>query len=204
MMKRLLRVLLLFALVFPEAALADPGNPRNLLVTVLQTADVNEVRALLSLQVNAANTGAERLPVTVYSGRRYPDKNSSRQLQVLEGRTAFIHVGYAEPEVQLLWIEADGDHPLPNIGLASRERINGFTVTAELAGERVILEVQHYDESSQAIQELATTVSGRIGQWLDLGGSLVLEEIPAGVQTYSVSNGRNGQMRVLVKVELAE
>jgi len=195
MIKRLPNVLLLFALVFTEVAMPVDGKPRNLLVTVLQTADVNEVRALLA---------PGRLPATIYRNRRYPDKNSSRQLQVIEGRTAFIHIGQSEPEVRLLWIEADADYSLPNTGLTSRERVSGFTVSAELAGERVTLQVQHYDETSQLIQELATTVSGRVGQWLDLGGSLVIEDNPADMKTYSVSNDTSGRMRVLVKVELAE
>jgi hypothetical protein len=198
-MKQLLCVLLLFTLAFPGTVLAGAGTPHNLLVTVLQTADMDAVRALLS-----PGTGTDRLPATVYGNRRFPGNDSTRQLRVLEGHTAFIHVGHTEPEVRLLWVEADADYPLPNIDFLNRERASGLSISAELAGDRITLQVQYFDQASPATQNLATRVSGRIGQWLDLGGSLVPEEVPAGVTTYSIANDHHGRMRILVKVELAE
>ena len=193
---------LLTVLFTPAAADAVGGKPRNLLVTLLQTSDVNEVRALLPMKQDAARTGTDRLPATVYSSRPYPDKDNSLQVRMLEGSTAFIQIGVTQPEVHLLWVEADSANPLPNIGFSSRQHTSGFAVTADLNDDRVTLKVQHFHGSSQARhQGLATTLTGSIDEWFDLGGSLLADESPAGVTTHAVSNDTRGRMRVLVKVE---
>jgi hypothetical protein len=71
-----------------------------------------------------------------------------------------------------------------------RDVHSGFYVTPRLSGDRVTLEIsptqQHVDPAHHdtvATQSITTTVSGRLGEWIQLGGA---------------STGRDGQSTGLV------
>ena len=72
-----------------------------------------------------------------------------QQLTLLEGSRGFISTGRAD---------------------ALRERASGFDVVPRLAGDTVTLDILQQRESGDQFQRLSTTVAGRLGEWLEVGG----------------------------------
>ena len=72
-----------------------------------------------------------------------------QQLTLLEGGRGFVSTGRAD---------------------ALRERASGFEVVPRLSGDRVTLDIAQQRESGDQFQRLATTASGRLGEWIELGG----------------------------------
>lgn len=111
------------------------------------------------------------------STQRSGAMRSSQSVQVIEGGQAAIQVGrsLALPMRQLVHTSA---------GVAVQQSViyrdigQGFYAVPRLAGDRVTLEISpqfdtpgHSGYGSVNTQRLVTTVSGRLGEWIELGGS---------------------------------
>jgi type II secretory pathway component GspD/PulD (secretin) len=80
-----------------------------------------------------------------------------QRVQVLEGGRAFISAGRSAPIYD---------------GAVLRETSSGFEAIARLAGDGVLVEIAQRRDTLARQQALSTTVSGRLGQWLDVGGAV--------------------------------
>src|SRR6476646_1258060 len=80
-----------------------------------------------------------------------------QRLQVLEGGRALISTGRSAPIYD---------------GAGFRETASGFEAIARLAGDGVLVEIAQRRDTPARQQAMSTTVSGRLGQWLDIGGAL--------------------------------
>jgi len=80
-----------------------------------------------------------------------------QRVQVLEGGRAFISTGRSAPIY-----DAAGFH----------ETSSGFEAVPRLAGDGVLVEIAQRRDTPARQQALSTTVSGRLGQWLDIGGAV--------------------------------
>jgi type II secretory pathway component GspD/PulD (secretin) len=74
-----------------------------------------------------------------------------QRVQVLEGGRAFIFTGQSTP---------------------SRETATGFEVIPRLAGDAVLVEIAQRRETLAQQQALSTTVSGRLGEWFEVGAAV--------------------------------
>jgi hypothetical protein len=84
-----------------------------------------------------------------------------QRLQCLEGRPAFIRVGRAEPVAQTgAYVEAD-------IGFWVVPRLAGASVSLDLATSRDAFEAS----GAVAVRRTSGSVSGRLGEWIPVGGS---------------------------------
>jgi hypothetical protein len=181
--------------------------PRLLLITVVQTADVVEARELIARDARK-KAGAHRSTRIGHTSR--PDENgASLQVRVLEGRKAFIRLGTTVPGVQLLWVNVKHGQAIPTVGPVMRESGSGFYVQARVTGRKVTLQLYRYADNLSLTQttgrireEIGTTVSGNLGQWLDLGGSLELEVASSSAPGYALQRSYEDKTRVLVRVEL--
>ena len=81
----------------------------------------------------------------------------TQRVQVLEGGRAFIYTGQSTPIFD---------------GSVTRETASGFEAVPRLAGGGVLVEIAQRRDTSGQQQALATTVSGRLGEWLDVGGAM--------------------------------
>lgn len=106
---------------------------------------------------------------------------SSRQVdqmvQVVEGGQAFIQVGYSLP-VPLYQVRWGPHGPVRDTTVVYRDIGQGFYAQPRVAGNRVSLDISTHNDApgrwgpgSAEVQELSTTVSGRLGEWLPLGSS---------------------------------
>jgi type II secretory pathway component GspD/PulD (secretin) len=92
---------------------------------------------------------------------RAQDRQSSaaervdQRVQVLEGGRAFISTGRSTPVYD---------------GSGFRETSSGFEAIPRLAGGGVLVEIAQRSDAFARQQALSTTVSGRLGEWLEIGG----------------------------------
>ncbi len=98
--------------------------------------------------------------------------NNSQQVVTQDGRPAVIHITQSTP-----FTETEGVHS----GRGSRHRksvvfrdvTRGFSILPRLQGDRVVMEISPVSSSFKGgaieSQGIHTTVSGRLGEWIELG-----------------------------------
>jgi len=155
--------------------------------------------------------GDDRLRVNVLEGSGSERDRNEQSVRVMEGREAFISIGQSVPvrerQVQRTVI---GGRVVEQVveGTQYRDVASGFYVLPRLAGDRVTLDVSSQRESlarrstgSVNVQSVVTTLSGRLGEWMELGG---VGQDATGQQSVllgrSVTSSRDSR-RVLIKVE---
>jgi hypothetical protein len=106
-----------------------------------------------------------RVSAAAEDSRRISAERVDQRVQVLEGGRAFIFAGQSRPL------------PVPGGTTEIQDIESGFEVTPRLSGERVVLEVAAQRERAGARpgqvqgQRVATTVTSRLGEWVEVGGS---------------------------------
>ena len=170
--------------------------PRRLLVSVKQDNGLSAIQRSAELSGNAASGNARIVvPPTNRNSRGLVverqqsgnsvraevqgsvtggNENSVQQLQVLDGSEAFIRVGQSVPMAQETIIQTpQGPRVVQNTQY--QDIASGFYVKPHVSGEQVTLEVspqreQLAPDGSINTQRIATIVSGRLGEWIELGG----------------------------------
>jgi hypothetical protein len=92
--------------------------------------------------------------------------------------------------------------------LVQRDLGTGFVAVPQLNGDRVTLDISPRDDTlgplpgSVNTQRLVTTVSGRLGEWLELGGSVGEQSGSSGsaIASYGTTQSASRQRRLLLKV----
>lgn len=170
-------------------------RPKLLLVTVRQDAPAE------------AGGAAQQ----VYGTRAADADRSVQQIRVLEGNEAGIRLGQSVPVV----LRGSNRHVVDGRGVADtadrviiRDALSGFSVRARLAGESVILELapRHDTPGNQGrgsldIQRMTTTLSGRLGEWIEAGAILPGPSVRSDAVAYSTRSTSIPARRILVMVE---
>ena len=185
------------------------GHQGQLIVRT-SPANLEEIKRILA----SIDTPARRLLITVVEDARSIEADRKTQsVQVAEGSTAFIRVGQPVPVQQVTRAVIGGQVVEQVVGGTRyqneyRDVVSGFYALPRLSGDRVTLEISSQREApSGAVQgggytqRAVTTVSGRLGEWMEIGG---IAQSASGEQ--SVFPGRasataSDMRRVLVKVE---
>ena len=201
--------------------------PRRLLITVRQDAALDRDRAEAqasarivtgsgSITVGEAGRGGDSaLRARIDNTRSLSDDRNTQSIQVLEGSSAFINIGQSVPVPQRQVTRSIVNGQVVervSSGVEYREAQTGFQVLPRLNGDRVILEIspqrdtfaapeQNLPRGSINTQRAATTVAGRLGEWIELGGI-----VQGGVSQHTAILGSTRETsadnrRVLVKVE---
>lgn len=128
-----------------------------------------------------------------------------QQLRAVEGRPSHIRIGRAVPVPQAVVVPGPAGPEVAQ-GSAYEEAESGFYVTAWLAGDHVSLEIStrgdRIDDAGRVdFQQLRATVSGRLGEWISLGG-IDRSETSSERSTLSRSSARFADLRnISLKVE---
>lgn len=203
--------------------------PRSLKITVMQDVDSETVARLTEFSgsvglgrnarltaqggVNAGTgPGADSLNARIVSTRQLEDDRKTQQLRVLEGNRALVRSGQniAVPQrqvVQTPWgtqvVEttqyrdvASGFYVLP--------RVHGDTVTVEISTQNDSLAPGQNTYPTTRIQNTSGTVSGRLGEWMTLGGVNQQSNTDSSTITTRSTSRLNEQRNVLIKVENVE
>jgi hypothetical protein len=143
-----------------------------------------------------------------YSTRTADGNRAMQQVQVVEGGQAFIQKGLsiavANPAVA---VTATGVVATDNTKF--RDLNTGFLVSPHLAGDRVTVDISARRDTQANVgtgpgsaesHAVVTTVSGKLGEWISVGGTgqPISGEATDGPRTWSTSSG---ERRLLLKVE---
>lgn len=155
--------------------------------------------------------GDDRLRARVAESSASASGRSTQSVRVLEGREAYMQVGQSVPvrERQVRRTVVGGQVVEQVIGGTQyRDVTTGFYVLPRVAGDRVTLDISPQREtlSSQvrggiSVQSVVTTVSGRLGEWMEIGA---VGQDASGQETVLLGRGgvaSRDSRRVLVKVE---
>ena len=155
--------------------------------------------------------GDDRLRAHVIEGSSAESERNLQTVRVMEGREAFVRVGQSVPvrgrEVRRTVVNGQVVEQVVD-SAQFRDITTGFYVLPRVAGDRVTLDVSPQRESLSRqvpggvnVQSVVTTVSGRLGEWMEIGG---LGQDASGQQTVLLgrsSTATRDSRRVLVKVD---
>jgi hypothetical protein len=102
-----------------------------------------------------SNRGS-RVDIRAQDSRSSAAEQADQRIQVLEGGRASIFTGQSTPILH---------------GSAIRETASGFDAIPRLAGDTVMVDIAPRRESLDQYQAIATTVSARLGEWFEVGGT---------------------------------
>jgi len=176
--------------------------PRRLRVTVRQTTGQTEDETAVRIG-GEIRLGGEPPPLTArIAGRRIVNQhNDSRQIQVLDGHSAFIRTGWTLP--------APHAHGAADAQATPyREVLRGFYVTPRVNGARVTVEVSpRFDAWNAAtgeiqLQRMRMIVSGRVGRWIFLGAALQHARSGGRGTVYAGRSAAAQRWRAMIKVDV--
>lgn len=126
-----------------------------------------------------------RVDITAEDRRTSAAERVDQRLQVLEGSRAWIQAGESRPI------------PVPGGGVVLQDRVSGFEVIPRFAGGQVELELLSQRPTAQA----ATTITARLGEWVEVGA--VAQSTARDDRGIASSASRRGSetRRVWLKVE---
>lgn len=124
--------------------------------------------------------GDDRLRARVVESRLSGSSAGTQSIQVLEGRSAFIRTGESRPvsNRQVVRTFVNGQ-PVDRVVESTDYRTadTGFYVLPRVQGSVVTLDIDPQRESfnndrrgTVSVQRASTTVSGRLGEWITIGG----------------------------------
>ena len=160
-------------------------------------------------------TGGDVIRGRIDNTRSLEADRDTQSLQVLEGNSGFIRTGQAIPVLQSQFAGAIINGQFvgrANNAVEYRDVLTGFYVLPRVAGDRVTLEInpqrdtlprpeQNLPRGSVNVQQAASIVSGRLGEWIEVGA--VVQGV-ASEQTRVLGSTRENSSdnrRILLKVE---
>ena len=148
-------------------------------LTISVRFDSAEDRARSGMQGDAriSTRGGSGAEFRIQDSRSSLDERIDQRIQVLDGGRAYIGSGQARPIRQRQVIQTPSG-PVVQETTTMQGASTGFEVVPRVSGSNVFLEVAPQREqfapgTSGAIQSerLVSTVSGRLGEWIELGGA---------------------------------
>jgi type II secretory pathway component HofQ len=131
------------------------------------------------------------------------DSGGQQQLRVLDGREAVIYLGQSVPFAR----KSKGPGGALIEDIEYRDVMVGFSVLPRVQGDQVTLEISPQQESISgaggtiSVQRSSTSVSGRLGEWIDIGGATQEQVSENRSLSSSRSSRRQDTHQVRVKVE---
>jgi hypothetical protein len=161
--------------------------PRRLLISVSNqgdtarhsrgydaSADIEAGNARIGVNSPGRAVDDSRARISVYDSGRRSERTAGQRVQALEGRPAYISSGTALPLSSSERYYLNGV-PYERRSTQLHNVSSGFYVVPRLQGETVLLEIRQQDDRPRrggngiSTQHTATTVRGRLGEWLELG-----------------------------------
>jgi type II secretory pathway component GspD/PulD (secretin) len=128
-------------------------------------------------QVVLGSTRRANVEARVWDTKSVRGESAAQMVQTIEGSPAFIQVGRSLP-IPMRQVVIGPGGAVINETVLYKDVGRGFYATPRLNGERVTLDITQHADSQTGYgrgtidtQRLSTTVSGRLGEWIELGGS---------------------------------
>lgn len=159
------------------AAIDVPSRKLLIRIALNRNAEEGSRGAGAGGQVTLGSTSRMEGSARVWDTKSVRSESGGQMVQTIEGGQAFIQIGrsLAIPMRQMVVGPAGA---VVTDTVVYRDLGQGFYAVPRLAGDRVTLEISQQADSpartgygSADTQRLTTTVSGRLGEWIELGGS---------------------------------
>jgi len=168
-------------------------QPRQFLVSVRRATQQQMRQEQAAASARVGSNGAS---ISLSTGEAASGRNSDgvQSVKVLEGSAAYIAAGASVPVITSVLAgggQRSAERSRVGVATSYRDLSSGFTVTPRLAGEQITLDISQQaqrraDGGGVQTQSLSTQVTGRLGEWLRLGG---VEE-SATTQSSGAAGGR--------------
>lgn len=188
------------------AALDTP--PRRLIIRISQNRDADDARQGGGVDgrvvIGSQQTRVEG-SARVWDTRSQRQESASQMVQTMEGGRAFIQIGRSLP-MPLRQVVIGPQGAVVTDSVVYRDIGQGFYAEPRLNGQQVTLEISQQADTpgrhgSIQVQRLTTTVSGTLGEWIELGGA-GRQAAGSDRATLSLSSGEmRDQRSVWLKVE---
>lgn len=138
-------------------------------------ADIKAGDGQVSINTPGRRVDDSRARISVHGNRAQGARSSGQHVQALEGRPAYINAGVQMP-VQEHQRYYDGGILHERRSTRMHNVSSGFYVVPRLSGVFVTLEILQHDDRPGRVsgvydtQRVGTSVSGRLGEWIELGG----------------------------------
>lgn len=155
--------------------------------------------------------GDDSVRLQVVEGSGSQGDRNTQSVRVMEGREAFVRVGESVPmrerQVQRSVV---GGRVVEQVVETTqyRDAATGFYVLPRVSGDRVTLDISPQRETlskqphgAVKVQSMVTSVSGRLGEWMEIGGIGVDSSSQQSVLLGRATTASRSSGRVLVKVE---
>jgi hypothetical protein len=220
---------LIAPLVGPNGAVTGLRNQLVVRTTPERLAQIRELiaqidraprRLLITVRTRRVGSGADRggavsgeigngarVTARVWSDEATREGEDEQRLQVLEGNPAFILSGVLVPyRVRTVMRDASG-RSIWQDSTAWQEVDSGVEVVPRLSGDRVVLDIRPRrrrleGDGRVAVEAAATTVSGRLGEWIELFGLSHGGEVEAGGIGHFRTASEAAESRIRVRVDL--
>lgn len=180
--------------------------PRRLLISVRQDMSGSFDRRAASVSGTIGTQDAHGKVRILDSASAIDDRNVS-QVQAVEGSPAYIAVGQSVPVTTSTVTQSYGG-TMTQSSTAYRDIQTGFSVVPRVAGDRVTLEIAPqretpgaYGRGSANTQQIVTTATGRLGEWIELGSMTQTTAAEGSGILSSRSAARRDNRGVWVKVD---
>ena len=155
--------------------------------------------------VEASINGGGPASVRLHETRRSIDDDSIRRINVIEGRQAFIQTGQQVPVGQSR-VDQFGNK---SSSVKYKNASSGFYVVPRLSGEFVNLDVlqnrtsiDRHGRQKFNTQRTGTTLRGRIGEWISIGGVTQQSKQTASGILHSTRRNSNVDSQLHIKVDV--
>jgi hypothetical protein len=180
--------------------------PRRLMITVRQGGDAASADRGGSLSGSMSSGGGSNVQGRVFDTQRESEGRVTQNIQVLEGTVAVIQAGQSQPVTNRVVTRRPDGSVVVTDSSSYRDVTTGFSVLPRVSGERVTLEINPQRDTPGAggtvnVQRASSVVSGRLGEWIELGGIAQSESrSSSGILSRSDSTRRDNR-GIWVKVE---
>jgi len=174
-----------FAQIQQAVAMLDRA-PRELLISVGQgtVTDTSSAGARGSATIGSddVQVGVNRPPgsesgaqVQVHSRTQQANLHNVSSVRTLEGTESYIAIGQSAP-VTTRTVATGWNGPVAQQSTEYRDASSGFYATVRVSGDHVTLDISPRQQSLRSrngaveTQGAATTVAGRLGEWIPIGG----------------------------------
>jgi type II secretory pathway component GspD/PulD (secretin) len=157
-----------------QALAAIDTQPRRLLISIRQDASGVAARSGIAVSGAVTNRGSD-VGVRVQDAQMSGMDNVSQQVQGLEGSPAFISIGQSVPLNSAVVTQVPGGGTVVQRSTTIQNYATGMFVIPRVSGDRVTLEIgtqrdRPIGDGVARTQGITTTASGRLGEWIELGG----------------------------------
>lgn len=198
-------------------------RPRSLLISVRQDADATRTGSGFEISGSAPVGDGGRVAVggtdpraprgegigaRVFSTQQAANDRVSQQVRAIEGQSAHIRIGEQIPVPVRQVVRGPFGTTQVIESVQMQEVGTGFDVLVRTSGDQVVIELAprretpgRFGPGSADVQRLFTTVSGRLGEWIEIGGATRHIEQQDAVLLGRTGGTASDQRRVLLRVD---